>query len=304
MAPRQLPTPERRRPLLAATLYYALTLAPFVVSGVLLRGVEVWSGHEVPIVGVLLALGVLRQVNVFVLTALYHRGASHGAVVFHPWVAWPLRVWGWLFLGAGTRTWAAVHRWHHACTDTAEDPHSPTKPGGSWRTIGAQSIGSFWMAARHPERVARYATGLCDDRLERFIQSEERRFFGVFGVRFPLLLGVFTGALHVALGLPWGAALACTLATLPATTGAVLSSSVLGINGLAHLLGTRRYETEDTSTNLVSRDVLGMGEALHHNHHARPGAANLAMHDGEWDAGYQVLRVLHRAGIVTTLRGA
>lgn len=304
MAPRPLPAPDRRRPLLAASLYYLLTLAPFAVTGALLRGVEAWSGADLPILSVLLAWLLLRQLNVFILTALYHRGASHGAVVFHPAAEVVLRLWGWLFLGAGMRTWAAVHRWHHATTDTPDDPHSPTKPGGSWRNIGAQSIGSFWRAARHPELVARYTAGLPDDRLERLFQSEERRFFGVFGLRLPLLLGLLTSTLQLTLGCGWSVALAATFASLPATSGAVLSSSVLLINGLAHLIGTRRFETADTSTNLVRWDVLGMGEALHHNHHARPGAANMAMHADERDAGYMVLRALHRAGIVTTLRGA
>jgi sn-1 stearoyl-lipid 9-desaturase len=45
-----------------------------------------------------------------------------------------------------------------------------------------------------------------------------------------------------------------------------------------------------------------MGEALHNNHHARPGSARLSAGPGELDPGFAVLRALHALGLVRELR--
>ncbi len=44
--------------------------------------------------------------------------------------------------------------------------------------------------------------------------------------------------------------------------------------------------------------VLTMGESYHNNHHAYPGSAKLALHDGQIDLGWLVLKLLARLGLV------
>jgi stearoyl-CoA desaturase (delta-9 desaturase) len=44
--------------------------------------------------------------------------------------------------------------------------------------------------------------------------------------------------------------------------------------------------------------ILTMGESYHNNHHAFPGSANLALHDGQIDLGWNVLKLLSRFGLV------
>jgi fatty-acid desaturase len=108
---------------------------------------------------------------------------------------------------------------------------------------------------------------------------------------------------YALLGLSPGWALAAALASLPAITGSVAAGTVLVINGLGHTVGYRSHDTRDTSHNIVAFDWLGMGEALHNNHHAFPGSARLARAPGELDLGWLSLRALKRVGLVTALKG-
>ncbi|MFB6372205.1 MAG: hypothetical protein ABEN55_03610 [Bradymonadaceae bacterium] len=227
------PSPWRRR--LAVPAYYSVTFAPFAVIAGLLRAVEWAAGAAIPVLWTLGVLFVLRQINVFVLSTLYHRTASHAQLTFHPRLEWELRVWGWLFL---------------------------------------------------------------DDGLEEFIGREEHRFFGVLGLRFPLLVTASAAVFSLGVGLEAGAALLAALAILPGLTGAALSSTIYIINGLAHVVGYRRFDTDDTSRNLLRKDLLAWGKTLHHNHHARPGRVDPAVGSDERDAGYAALKQLERIGWV------
>ncbi len=211
-----------------------------------------------------------------------------------------MRVYGWLAIGLGLRTWAAVHRWHHATGDEDHAPFSPARAGSGLHTIARETIAAHWAAVRDPGRVARYTDGLPDDALERFIQADERRFFGVFGLRLPLW-GALLCAPWLALGLPLPWALAAAAAVFVPASGSVLWMSVWVVNGLGHRYGRRNFDTRDRSTNVVRADWLAMGEALHNNHHALPGSANMAVAAGEVDPSWWILRGLARVGLVQRL---
>lgn len=135
-----------------------------------------------------------------------------------------------------------------------------------------------------------------------FIRGEEKRFFGLLGLRLPVLLGSLASAYAGLAGLPWLAAGLLALASLPALQGSVLAASLFIVNGLGHCLGYRRFDTRDTSHNVVAWDWLCLGEALHNNHHAYSGRANMAM-PGELEPAYWLLRGLRRVGLVRTLSG-
>ena len=304
-APRRsalLERPEWRRPGLAVFAYVVLSFLPFAVTLGLLVLIAAASGDAFDLGRVLLALFVMRQINVFVVSTLYHRGVTHRSFRFHPALEWPLRVWGWLFLGAGTRTWALVHRHHHAHADTPEDCHSPSIPGESFWTIGRQSKAAFLRASKDLSHLARYDRNLPDDRLERLIRWDEQHLYGVLGIRIPLVIAALTGVYLLAGHGPLVALLAA-LATLPGINGSTLAATMLLVNGAAHLWGYRNYDTADTSTNLVPVDLLGWGEAMHHNHHARPGCADMAARRWEWDPAFSVLKGLSKVGLVYNLKG-
>ena len=287
---------------LALVGYVVVILFPFAVTGGLLALLGAATGEPFALVPLLVGLLVLRQINGFVVSLLYHRGMSHGAVRFHPKLEWCMRLWGWLFVGPGCRTWASVHRVHHAVPDLPGDPHSPLLPGESFWTVGRQAFHAFSAAVADETHLQKYVAGLPDDRLEAFIRRDEQRRFGMLGLRFPVLLAGLTG-LHLAMGHGLAVAAVGAVLTLPATTGAVLSTSVFLIGGLAHVCGYRRFALRDGSANLLPVDLLAWGEALHQNHHAYPSSCDLGVGRWEWDPGYQLCRVLEAVGLVVELRG-
>lgn len=283
----------------AIVAYWLVTLGPTALSVGLLAGVGVGTGTDFGLLAFAATLFVLREINVFLVSAVYHRGAAHRACRFHPTFHVLLRLWGWLFLGSGTRTWAWVHRLHHAHSDRAEDPHSPNKPGESLWSIGRQSIGAFRAVSREPERPA-FLGDLPDDALERFFEWDFRQNMGVTGLRFPILIGLIV-AVWVGLGTPVWVAVLAALATLPGITFNVLAGTVLLVNGVSHLWGYQNYPDIDRSHNVLGFDLLNFGEALHNNHHAAPRCARMSVRPGELDLGYAVLVGLKRVGLVTDL---
>ncbi|MCB9743646.1 MAG: fatty acid desaturase [Alphaproteobacteria bacterium] len=299
--PALLPRPELRRPALALAGYALFTVTPFALTLLGLAGLSRLSGEAFRYGLVLIAVVALRQLNVFVVSTLYHRSITHRAFRFHPALEWPLRLWGWIFLGAGTRTWALVHRKHHQYADSAEDPHSPTKPGGSFANIGRQSLATFLAAGKDLSPYARYDKGLPWDRLERLIRWDEEHVYGVRGLRIPFMIALLS-ALYALGGHSLGVALAAGVLTLPSTNGSVLAATIMIVNGVGHTVGYRNYALRDSSTNLFPVDLLGWGEALHNNHHARPACADMAAQPWEWDPGFAALALLERLGLVRDLR--
>ena len=75
---------------------------------------------------------VTAELAILVTTVYLHRGLAHRAITVHPAVVLPLRVVIWVATGMKPREWTAVHRRHHAATDTPDDPHSPLVLG-FWR---------------------------------------------------------------------------------------------------------------------------------------------------------------------------
>jgi stearoyl-CoA desaturase (delta-9 desaturase) len=72
-----------------------------------------------------------------------------------------------MLVGMRPRQWVAVHRKHHAFTDTPRDPHSPVVLGYA-RVQFANAL-LYKKVARDPEQVARYARDLPADRWDRLL---------------------------------------------------------------------------------------------------------------------------------------
>jgi stearoyl-CoA desaturase (delta-9 desaturase) len=280
-------------PSLAIFLYAFMTLFPVLFSTALVWLYVAVTGAQVSVLWIFIFMMVLRQINVFTLSTLYHRQYSHQQFEYHPVLEQILRVWNWTWMGTGGRAWAILHRWHHHKTDTEEDPHSPTKEGGSVWNIMQQTARSYQHCLHHPELYRRYEGKLPDDALEHAIRRiEGLGFKGLVGVRIPLMIAILW------LFLPLPVAVLC----LPGVMGSVYFSTVIVVNGLCHTIGYRTTSGAGTATNLFPVDVWGWGEALHHNHHYRPGHANNAMLSWEWDPGYAVLWMLSKVGLVRNLR--
>ena len=90
----------------------------------------------------------------------------------------------------------------------------------------------------------------------------------------------------------WGYCISTTL----------LWHSTYTINSLAHVWGTRRYDTGDTSRNNFALALLTLGEGWHNNHHHYMASARQGFFWWEVDITYYVLRGLKAMGIVWDLR--
>src|SRR5213082_2643055 len=118
------------------------------------------------LIAAVIAAFVVTQAAIFATTIYLHRGLTHRALSVHPALAYPSRALIWLTTGMRPREWVAVHRKHHASTDTSEDPHSPLVVG-FWR-VQLGNVGLYKRAARDNEMVRKYARDIPADRADRF----------------------------------------------------------------------------------------------------------------------------------------
>jgi stearoyl-CoA desaturase (delta-9 desaturase) len=227
---------------------------------------------------VALAAGLLvTQVAIFATTVYLHRGLTHRALTVHPWMALPARIVVWLSTGMRPREWAAVHRRHHAATDTVEDPHSPMVLG-FWR-VQLANAALYRRTARDGVTVERYARDLPPDRLDRWFF--DRAFLG-------LVLGMVL--LCVVLGWPTG--------LLAAAIHTVAYLGLAGaVNAVGHTVGRRPNDNSATNGWLLA--LFTAGEGLHNNHHAAPTSARFAFRRREPDPGWWVVRGLAAVRLVT-----
>ena len=81
-----------------------------------------------------------------------------------------------------------------------------------------------------------------------------------------------------------------------------LYHGTFAINSLAHLWGTRRFDTPDESRNNFWLALVTLGEGWHNNHHYSPGSCRQGDRWWELDITYLVLKTLGWFGIVRDLR--
>ena len=96
---------------------------------------------------------VVTQAAVLATSIYLHRGLAHRALTLHPLADFFFRIILWITTGQDRRQWVAVHRKHHAFTDTEKDPHSPLVHG-LWK-IQLGNVYYYIREARNPETLAR-----------------------------------------------------------------------------------------------------------------------------------------------------
>ncbi|MHB8329020.1 MAG: fatty acid desaturase, partial [Acidimicrobiales bacterium] len=182
------------------------------------------------------------------------------------------RVLTWLLTGIRPRQWVAVHRKHHAFTDTERDPHSPLVLG-----VARVQFANAWLyrkVARRPDQVTRYARDLPADRWDGLLF--DRAFLG---------LGLGTGLLVLVMG--WQLAL---------VAAAVHSIYYLlgggAINAIGHRWGRRPFDNLATNNQWLA--WLVVGEGLHNNHHAAATSSRLSLAKGDVDPAWWFIKVLVR----------
>jgi stearoyl-CoA desaturase (delta-9 desaturase) len=191
----------------------------------------------------------------------------------------------------GPLWWAASHRHHHKHSDTEEDLHSPGIRGLWWAHAG-------WVLSDEYDDA--------DLTLVKDLSAyPELRFLDTYHYIPPLLFVAFTYVLGLLLS-----SIFPQLHTTPmqiVVWGALVSTVCLyhgtfAINSLAHVLGTKRFKTEDESRNSLFLALITLGEGWHNNHHRYPGSERQGFYWWEIDVSHYVLTLLSKFGIVWNLR--
>ena len=260
---------------------------PFILLHVGCLGV-IFAGWSWTAVGVAVFLYLLRM---FAITGFYHRYFSHKTFSTSRPAQFLFAVLGATAVQRGPLWWSYQHRHHHKHSDEEEDAHSPTLRGFWWSHIGWITSGRNFPTdyaqvrdlARFPELV--------------FLN----RFDSLVPFLFALALFGLGGLLHVyapGLGvtswqlLVWGFFISTT----------VLFHATSSINSLAHLLGKRRYETEDNSRNSFILALITLGEGWHNNHHRYMSATRQGFYWWEIDISYCLLKMLSWTGLIWGLK--
>ena len=243
-------------------------------------------GLSIPWAAVYLLVSI--KLTALSITIYLHRYSSHRSLKLHPAVQHLFRAWLWFGTGMETKAWTAIHRKHHALTETSEDPHSP-------RVLGLKEIlfrgTEHYRAADTPETREKYGKGTPDDWLERNVYSN----LSTLGVTLhAILLVLLFGSVGIVI---WALQMAWT---------PLMGAGV--INGIGHAWGYRNFEVNDTSKNIVPWGFLIAGEELHNNHHTYPNSPKFSVRPWEFDIGWMWIRVFeffglaspHRVGPVAT----
>ena len=155
--------------------------------------------------------------------------------------------------------------------DTADDPHSPHVHGVIWSHMG-------WFLTTNGFRTQW-------KRIPDLARFPELRWLDRYDVLVPVVLAAALSG-----SAPCSVTSRPSLASLVASCSCgvffvstiVLFHATVTINSLAHMFGTRRFETRDESRNNFWLALITFGEGWHNNHHFFPGCARQGFAGGSW----------------------
>lgn len=235
---------------------------------------------------VLIFFALHWYVSLFTQTFFHHRYAAHK--MFTMSKGWEKFFYIFSFVAQGTSylspyAYGALHRIHHAYTDTEKDPHSPSYDKNlfalMWRTKTFYRdimIKNVTLEEKYTKDLPLWPV------MEKLADSWiSRLFWGSIYVSFYILF-----ATH------WGMFLLLPIHFLMSPVHGTI------INWFAHKYGYRNFNTPDTSMNLMPMDIFMMGEGFHNNHHHYGARANFAVKWFEIDPVYPFIWIFNKMGII------
>lgn len=226
------------------------------------------------------------------ITVGFHRLLTHRSFQTSKPLEYLFAVLGSMAVQGPVISWVADHRKHHAHTDRDGDPHSPhVGHDGGIRGVlsGLWHAHTGWLISTQGRADwKRYAPDLYEDTGMRTIS---RRFVPILlaGLALPALAGyLVSGTVAGAVtGLLWGGLVRIFF----------VHHITWSVNSVCHFLGSRRFDTDDRSTNVFWLALPSLGESWHHNHHAFPRSAVHGLKRWELDPSALIIAALEKLGL-------
>jgi stearoyl-CoA desaturase (delta-9 desaturase) len=241
----------------------------------------------------LVIMAIMYLVTVLGIAIGFHRLLTHRALQASRPLEYGFAALGSMAVQGPVIGWVADHRKHHAHTDVEGDPHSPHVGHGDGlrgvlRGLWHAHVG-WLISGRDPADWRRYAPDLCEDRGMRRL-SRAFPLLVLVSLAIPTLAGyLVAGTLAgAATGLLWGGLVRVFF----------VHHVTWSVNSVCHFLGSRRFHTDDRSTNVFWLALPSLGESWHHNHHAFPRSAVLGLRRWEIDLSALVIRAMEALGLV------
>jgi stearoyl-CoA desaturase (Delta-9 desaturase) len=265
----------------AVVVPFAATLAAIVL---------LWNSIVTP--ADLIIAAVMYLFTAIGITVGFHRLLTHRSFQTSKPIEYTFAILGSMAVQGPVISWVADHRKHHAHTDEEGDPHSPhVGHDGGVRGVlsGLWHAHSGWlMSTQGRADWKRYAADLYEDDGMRTIS---RQFVPlvIATLAIPALAGfIVTGTWVGALtGLLWGGLVRIFF----------VHHITWSVNSVCHFLGSRRFDTDDRSTNVFWLAIPSLGESWHHNHHAFPRSAVHGLKRWEPDPSGMIISAMEKLGL-------
>lgn len=239
----------------------------------------------------IILLIVMYALTMVGLTVGYHRLFAHNAFQTNKTVQIVFAILGSMAAQGHLVHWISNHRRHHQLGDRPGDPHSPhyRQNGQKLTTLGGfyHAHVSWLFESDFPNVL------LAKDWLKDKVIMKVNRLYLVWvvvGIAIPgMIAGLITQTwLGVLEGVLWGGFVRIFL----------VYNAMSSINSIAHLYGSRSFETTEHSRNNFWLAIPTSGEAWHNNHHAFSNSAVFGLKWWQIDPGAWTIRILEKAGLV------
>lgn len=236
----------------------------------------------------------------------YHRFLSHRSYKLKKWFEYLIITAG---LPAGTPVqWAGNHRFHHAHTDDASDPHSPVIRGfwyahNGWYINSTKPVICILYSIAGPIRFLfdawnRPRTNQQYNYLAKDISANP--YYAFISKPYPYMFAVL---LHLIIPFSlmynfWGFTGIFSLWF----TLILIFNFGDAIDSISHLYGEQPYKKNDHAKNNIFMSVVTLGDGWHADHHQFPGSAKLGFKKGRIDFSYQIILLLKKLGIAYDLK--
>jgi len=272
---------EKAANLGAVVVPFAATLAAIVLF---------WNSLVTPAdLAIAAAMYMLTAIGI---TVGFHRLLTHRSFQTSKPLEYTFAILGSMAVQGPVISWVADHRKHHAHTDEEGDPHSPHvgHDGGLKGVLGGlwHAHSGWLMSTQGRADWKKYAPDLYEDEGMRRIN---RNFVPLvlLSLALPALAGfLVSGTLAgAATGLLWGGLVRIFF----------VHHVTWSVNSVCHFLGSRRFDTDDRSTNVFWLALPSLGESWHHNHHAFPRSAVHGLKRRELDPSAAIIGAMEKLGL-------